>query len=217
MLDAGSGGHKIGRAVGAVLRRRRPTLGDTRCMRTTCPARMSAIARLLPALALLSGCGAQTRTVSSRSGQHAPLEAVSQSRGCPSNDAHLTASRRPDAANVLVPAQPIAALICRYWGSDDPGHRKRTFAEAEIASSAPALQRMVRQLDALPPYPVGGASNCPVFGGRSELIYFQYSSGSNDPIRIEKTCLVPVSNGQLVKAGLVLGPPEGHWPDEGLL
>lgn len=120
---------------------------------------------------------------------------------------------------MLVPAQPIGALICRYWGANDSGHRALSFAEATSVASTTTLDHMVALLDALRSYavPNAPAGTCPVFGGRSDLIIFHYRDGSDDLVRILKECRVPVSNGRIVRGGLGIGPAEGHWPDEGLL
>jgi hypothetical protein len=153
--------------------------------------------------------------------KHAPFEAVSRNLRCPNTDAKLRASPDPRTARALVPRQPVDALICRYWGLDDePRHRQYTFAEAQSVASPPAAQRMALLLNRLRPYPVHRVGSCPQFGGRSVVIYFHYLHASDDPVRISMHCLIPVSNGRVVKIGY--GLPQGsnevqpHWPDEGL-
>jgi hypothetical protein len=180
--------------------------------------------RTVTSLALLavaltaSGCGGPGHAVGSVSGKHEALEGASDGRLCPRRNAPLKVSSDPATARELVPAQPAGALICRYWGSNDSGHGKLSFAEAMSVASTTVLDHMVALLDALPTYvethPYG---TCPVLGGRSDLIIFSYRDGRRDPVRILKECRVPVSNGRVVKVGLGIGPAEGHWPDEGLL
>jgi hypothetical protein len=165
-----------------------------------------------------SGCGGPGHAVGSASGKHEALEEASDGRLCLRRNAPLKASSDPATARELVPAQPVGALICRYWGSNDSGHSQLSLAKAMSVASTTALDHMVALLDALPSYvrnpPFG---TCPVLGGRSDLIIFRYRDGRRDPVRILKECRVPVSNGRVVKEGLGIGPAEGHWPDEGLL
>jgi hypothetical protein len=146
------------------------------------------------------------------------LEAVADHERCPTSDARRESSPDPATAEVLVPAGPTGALICRYWGRHDPGRRKGSLAEKGPVASKASVNRLVALLGKLPPlYQGSPASSCPVLGGRSDLIFFHYRHASDDPVRILKECRVPASNGRLVKEAIGIGPAEGHWPDEGLL
>jgi hypothetical protein len=189
---------------------------DTQSMRT-----VSSVALLAVALTAC-GCGGQGHTTGSASVKQAPLEAVAYHLRCPISDAHHESSPDPATARVLVPARPTGALICRYWGRHDSG-REGSFAGSRSVADTADLKRMVARLDALPPVPprrIGHRiPSCPVFGDRSELIFFRYRHASDDPVRIFVDCDVPVSNGRIVMRGLGLGVALGevHWPDEGLL
>ncbi len=114
-----------------------------------------------------------------------------------------------------MPVHPTGALICRYWGLNDPGHRIARFAGRLTVKSTGVLDHLTARLDALPPFPSNPVPSCPTFGGRSDLIFFHYRHVSDDPVLISRDGCIPVSNGRLVRFGLSL--PYGHWPDEGLL
>jgi hypothetical protein len=182
-------------------------------------ARWPKIALLAIMLAVSSGCGGQAQattpasTTRSRT-THAPLEAVAHHHRCPSNDARAEASPDLRTANVLVPAHPAGALICRYWGLNDPGHHDASLAGTLSIHNATVIDHLAARLDALPPFPRTLVS-CPTFGGRSDVIFFHYRDDSDDPVRIKRDGCVPVSNGRLLRSGLSL--PYGHWPDDGLL
>jgi hypothetical protein len=141
------------------------------------------------------------------------LETVAHHRHCPINDNQAEASPVPRTASVLVPGHPTSALICRYWGLNDPGHRRAGLAGTLSIDNAVAVDRVALRLDALPPFHT--APSCPTFGGRSAVIFFHYRRADDDPVRIKREGCVPVSNGRLLRVGLSL--PYGHWPDEGLL
>jgi hypothetical protein len=176
------------------------------------------IKRSAPAPAvLIVGLCFQALTVSahttrSASTNGAPLESVAYHRRCPANG-RAQASPEMATARVLVPAHPTGALICRYWGPNDRGHRPGSLAGALHVENANAVDRLAVRLDALPPAP--SHPSCPAFGGRSDLIFFHYRGAGDDPVRIVREGCVPVSNGRLVRSGL--GLPYGHWPDTGLL
>jgi len=162
-----------------------------------------------------SSCGRQAQATTSASTTHAPLEAVAHHRHCPASDARAEASPEPTTASVLVPAHPTGALICRYWGLSDSGHREASLAGTLTVHKAVVADHLAIRLDALPPSPSKPVPSCPSFGGRSDVIFFHYHRASDDPVRIKREACVPVSNGRLLRAGLSL--PYRHWPDEGLL
>lgn len=174
-----------------------------------------AIVSLLAITLGASSCGKQAHATTSALAAHAPLEAVAHHQRCPGSDAHAEASPEPITASVLVPAHPTSALICRYWGLSDPGHREASLAKTLSVHNAVVADHLAERLDALPPFPRKRASSCPSFGGRSDVIFFHYRLASDDPVRIKREACVPVSNGRLLRAGLSL--PYRHWPDEGLL
>jgi hypothetical protein len=117
---------------------------------------------------------------------------------------------------VLVPPRPTGALICRYWGIDDRGHRPASLAGARAVNDGGSLGRLVGRLDVLPPLPSQPVPSCPSLGGRSEVIYFHYAAAADDPVRIERQGCPAVSNGRVVRYGLTL-PAGRHWQDEGLI
>jgi hypothetical protein len=161
-----------------------------------------------------SGCGAQTRAMSSAStGGSRSATQVRVVHRCPSRPAPVEASPEPTTASVLVPAHPSGALICRCWGINESARHEATLAGAFSIGQETALDRLAARLDALPPFPRHSMS-CPTFGGRSDLIFFHYRDGSDDPVRITRAGCVPVTNGRLLRTGLSL--PYGHWPDDGL-
>jgi hypothetical protein len=196
--------------------RARTTLGGSAWTSSckTRPMRTVASVLLLTVGLGACGCGGQGSTASAK---HAPLEIVAHHDRCPRSDAQHESSPDPATAEVLVPAHPTGALICRYWGSHDQG-REFHLAQEGSATSRQAVDRMAQRLNALPPM-FRGPHSCPVFGERSVLIFFHYSHASDDPVRIVVFCLIPVSNGRIVNEGLGgLGSVgEIHWPDEGLL
>jgi hypothetical protein len=161
-----------------------------------------------------SGCGAQTRAMSSASmGGSRSATQVPVVHRCPSRPAPVEASPEPTSASVLVPAHPTGALICRYWGTNESARHEATLAGTLPIQQETVLDRLAARLDALPPFPRHSMS-CPTFGGRSDLILFHYRDGRKDPVRITREGCVPVSNGRLLRTGLSL--PYGHWPDDGL-
>jgi hypothetical protein len=172
------------------------------------------IGPLIVAGSMLSGCGGQAGVSTSAGGKHAPLESVASHGRCPVRDALEKASPDPSTASVLVPPRPTGALICRYWGINDRGHRPAALAAARSVNDSDSLGRLVGRLDALPPFPTQPAPSCPALGGRSEVIYFHYAAAADDPVRIERGC-VAVSNGRVVRYGLTL-PAGRNWQDEGL-
>jgi hypothetical protein len=178
--------------------------------------RVAAIEVLLTILlGAASGCGGQAHATSSMATTRVPLETVAHHRRCPASDARLEASPEPATATVLVPAHPTGALICRYWGMSDPGHREASLAGTLTIPDAVVAEHLALRLDALPPFPTDPAPSCPAFGGRSVVIFFHYHRASDDPVRIKREGCVPVSNGRLLRIGLSL--PGRHWPDEGLV
>jgi hypothetical protein len=169
------------------------------------PRRTMFSAPLAAALLLLGGCGAQTRTA--RVAIHDP--------SCPSSDGHVQPSPDPRTAGVLVPAGPIGALVCRYWGRGDFGADWALAGARDVRASS-RLNRLVRELDALRPVGLPVAS-CGVLGGRSVLILFHYPRASDDPVRILRDSCTFVGNGRVpVRYGDSL-PSGEHWPDERLL
>ena len=77
------------------------------------------------------------------------------------------------------------------------------------------MQHLARALDALGPSPP--LLSCPVFGGRSILLLFQYERDPDVPVRIVREGCVEVDNGHVANRNgemLALGM---HWPDEGLV
>jgi hypothetical protein len=148
--------------------------------------------------------------------QRVPLESVTFHGQCPVRDAVVKASPDPSTASVLVPPRPAGALICRYWGLDDRGHRAAGLAGERSVGDGASLAHLVGRLDALPPFPTQPAPSCPALGGRSEVIYFHYVGAADDPVRIEHQGCVAVSNGRVVRDGLAL-PAGRHWQDEALI
>jgi len=167
-------------------------------------------------LGVSSGCGSgRAHAMGSVSTTHAPLEAVAYHRRCPASDVRVEASPEPATASVLVPAHPTSALICRYWGLSDPGHREEALAGTLTIHNAVSMGHLAMRLDALPPFPTKPLPSCPSFGGRSGVIFFHYHRTSDDPVRIKREGCVPVGNGRLLRLGLSL--PQRHWSDEALL
>jgi hypothetical protein len=174
---------------------------------------------LLLALGALNACGGgKARANSSTSAKHAPFESVAYHRRCPQRDLRPEASPDARTASVLVPRHPTGALLCRFWGLDDRPHRVGTIAGSLSVSRLDALDRLAARLDALPRFPTSPSPSCPAAFGRVELFLFHYRHTSDDPVYVEPSGCIPVSNGRLVKIGigrLQLG--QSHWPDEALL
>jgi hypothetical protein len=171
--------------------------------------------RLLSIVVLLAGTGALNGCAGKRTGTSTSREAVVH-QPCPQRDLAFMPSTDPRTATVLVPFGPSGVLVCRYWGGDDTG-RPWTLAGRGYTAEGSKLAGLVAKLDALKPFPTAPAPSCPVFGGRSILLLFQYRDASDDPVRILRRGCVSVSNGRppsLWGEGLRLGE---HWPDEGVL
>jgi hypothetical protein len=162
------------------------------------------------------GCGGGAPVSTSATLKHATFESLSFHVRCPPRDSLEKASPDPRTASVLVPPRPASALICRYWGIDDRGHRPAALAGARPVNEGPPLGRLVGRLDALPPFPTRPVPSCPALGGRSEVIYFHYRGAADDPVRIQRQGCVAVSNGRVVRYGLSL-PAGRHWQDEALI
>jgi hypothetical protein len=116
----------------------------------------------------------------------------------------------------LVPGDPAAVLICRYWGRRDTGPAQSLAGQRQVNGGA-KLPSFVRKLNALGPIPKDPPASCPVSGARSVLLFFRYRDVPDDPVQIVRSGCIPVSNGHLRERfgdGLALG---AHWPDEGLL
>jgi hypothetical protein len=155
--------------------------------------------------AAAGGCGVQAKDA----------EAVAHRR-CPTNDQTFAPSRDPLTAKVLVPAESIGVLVCRYWGSRDTG-RRWTTAEQRYVPTGARVQRFVAKLNRLPPIPTSPPASCPEFGGRSVLLIFRYARRDDDPVRVLRKTCTSVSNGHIVNRwGLDLFEGE-HWPEEGLI
>jgi hypothetical protein len=175
--------------------------------------RVLTVGALFAATGVVNGCAGRSN------GAGSSREAVVH-RSCPRRDLTFRPSTDPRTTTVLVPAQPIGVLACRYWGRHDRG-RFGTLAGHRHVAEDSKLAGPIAKLDALKPFPIatgGPAVSCPVFGGRSVLLLFQYRNASDDPVRISNGGCVSVSNGR---------PPElwddrelslgEHWPDEGVL
>jgi hypothetical protein len=183
--------------------------------------RVLTIVALVAAAGAVNGCGGKSNSTSSS------RDAVVH-RSCPPRDLTFRPSTDPRTATVLVPVesigvvqvQPIGVLVCRYWGRHDLG-RHGTLAGRRHVADDSKLAGLIAKLDALKPFPIetgGPAVSCPVLGGRSVLLLFQYRDASDDPVRISNAGCVTVSNGRLPDLWddreLSLGE---HWPDEGVL
>jgi hypothetical protein len=172
----------------------------------------------LTIVALFVAAGAVDGCAGKSHGSGSSREAVVR-RSCPLRDVTFRPSTDPRTATVLVPEQPIGVLVCRYWGRHDLGRRWTLAGHRHVAEDS-KLAGLIAKLDALKPFPIatgGPAVSCPVFGGRSVLLLFQYRDASDDPVRISNGGCVMVSNGRppdLWGEGLTLGQ---HWPDEGVL
>jgi hypothetical protein len=162
------------------------------------------------------GCGGQADVSTSPASNHAPLESVAFHVRCPVRDALEKASPDPSTASLLVPPRSTGALICRYWGINDRGHRPAALAGARPVNDRGSLGRLVGRLDALPPFPTQPAPSCPALGARSEVIYFHYAAAADDPVRIERQDCAAVSNGRVVRYGIAF-PAGRRWQDEGLI
>jgi hypothetical protein len=137
-------------------------------------------------------------------------------RTCPPRDLTFASSPEVATRTVLVPGDPEAVLVCRYWGRRDTGRSQSLAGERQVLSGV-KLRSFVRRLNALPPIPKDPPPSCPVFDGRSLLLLFRYHEAPDDPVQIVRSGCTPVSNGHLRERfgeGLVLG---SHWPDEGVL
>jgi hypothetical protein len=164
----------------------------------------------------------------------APLAVSAPSRLCPPSDAQPRLILSRSAGDVLVPGNPISALICRYWGRSgvmpepedlhagviygEHGHIERSLAQARQVVRQDITRRLARELDAL--QPISPHANCDeVLGGRSELFVFHYRGVREARVLIVLENCVPVGNGRIVRAGLGLGRGDGwaHWVDEAML
>jgi hypothetical protein len=117
---------------------------------------------------------------------------------------------------VLVPGDPEAVLVCRYWGRQDTGSAYSLAGQRQVLEGV-KLRSFVRKLNALPLVPKDPPASCPVSDGRSVLLLFRYREAPDDPVQIVRSSCTPVSNGRLRERfgeGLALG---AHWPDEDVL
>src|ERR1043166_4931138 len=119
-------------------------------------------------LVTLSGCGGAARATSSvstrasRSPMRTPVGTETLAQRCPSRAERVEASTDPTTADVLVPAHPTGALICRYWGINDSTHRQATLAGAFSIQRKTVLDRLAARLNSLPRFPRHSIS-CPTF------------------------------------------------------
>lgn len=151
----------------------------------------------------LYGCGGAT-------------EAAVRHRTCPPNDRAFAASPEAATRAILVPGDPAAVLVCRYWGRRDSGPAQSLAGKRQV-NSATKLPPFVRKLNALGPIPKDPPPSCPVFGGRSVLLFFRYRDVPDDPVEIVRSGCIPVSNGHLRERSGDGLPVGAHWPDEGVL
>jgi hypothetical protein len=166
-------------------------------------------------LVLLGGCGG-AKTIATSSSTVTPLTLSAALRVCRSSDAHLRLKPEAGKASVLVPANPVGAVICRYWARDErPPNR---LAEGFDVGKDGA-RRLTSELDALQPFATSPVSSCPGgMGGRSVVFVFNYVDGTHASDLLIRSGCVPVTNGHIVREGLGLpANNEAHWPDEGLL
>jgi hypothetical protein len=119
-------------------------------------------------------------------------------------------------ARVLIPLPTTGALVCRYWGLDDRGHQAGTLAQSRTVRGGRRVRSLAARLDALPQFPTTAIA-CPADFDREDVVFFHYVHGSDDPVRIDGSGCMPVSNGRLEKLGLGLPLGHAHWVDEALL
>jgi hypothetical protein len=142
--------------------------------------------------------------------------APARHRSCPPNDRTFAPSPEAATEATLVPGDPAAVLVCRYWGRWDTG-APRSLAGQRQLPGGPKLRSFVQKLNALPPIPKDPAPSCPASGGRSVLLLFRYRDAPDDPVLIVSAGCTLVSNGHIRERfgeGLNLGE---HWADEGAL
>jgi len=143
-----------------------------------------------------------------------PLAVSAPLHLCPEGD---RASRvlSKSATLVLVPSHPTSALICRYWGGAEPGHRAKTLAEALQVRRQGVASHMASELNAL--RPAAGNMQCPaipVRGGRTVLFVFGYRGTGDATVLFGGGCGI-ATNGRVFRDGL--GDSGEHWPDEGIV
>jgi hypothetical protein len=142
--------------------------------------------------------------------------AVVRHRTCPPSDRTFAGSPESATRAVLVPGDPAAVLVCRYWGRHDTGAPDSLAGQRQVVEGA-KLRSFVSKLNTLSPIPTEPPASCPVSSGRSLLLLFRYRDTPDDPVQIVRSGCTPVSNGHLRERfgeDLVLGT---HWPDEGAL
>lgn len=164
--------------------------------------------------AVLAGCGGGSKGSDTTSQPAVKLTLGVARRDCPPSDADIQLKPEPSKATVLAPADPIAAVICRYRARRE---RQPNRLAGALHVGSDQAKRLAVRLDALKPFASGPVSSCPMLGGRSILVVFSYADGTRASDLLVHSGCVPVSNGHIVREGLGLGTAEGHWPDEGLL
>lgn len=163
-----------------------------------------------------SGCGtSKTSSVPTR----LVIVGSAPRRACPARDTSPRRVLAPSATTVLVPGHPTSALICRYWGGSEPGHRARTVAEALQVSRQYVISRVAHRLNALPLITSKALIICPLSpagGGRTVLFVFRYRGRQDATVLFGGGC-GKVTNGRITRDGLPLDNNGEHWAGEGLL
>jgi hypothetical protein len=105
---------------------------------------------------------------------------------------------RPGTATVLVPSGADALLLCRYSGLNGPGRAGR-LTRRRLVTTAPIVERLARELDAIAPTPPDAVFSCPADDGSEILAEFEYRAGAADPVTVDLTGCTTAINGHVIR------------------
>lgn len=118
-------------------------------------------------------------------------------RSCPPHPpASIPTNRWATAGRQLAPAGAAAIRLCRYSGLND--HPASALIRQRLVGGGRAVRGLVRQFDALRPFPPGVyAVACPADDGSQILAFLAYPSGHRVTISVGLTGCNLVTNGDV--------------------
>ncbi|WP_051969174.1 hypothetical protein [Kitasatospora azatica] len=145
------------------------------------------------AVLVVAGGASAVTTLTDRHGDTERVQASSTDRPCPAQLEPLSASQRPEAAGVMVPASPVSAQLCVYapLSSTAPGSPEGLVPARSGPLSGPQLNALVASLDAAPK----GAMRCIADADTVAAVRFVYASGPDVEVRIGVDSCRNASNG----------------------
>jgi hypothetical protein len=135
----------------------------------------------------------------------APGASTPSRSGCAAKPPFSVLSSRPGAHRNLVPGRPETLLLCRYDGPLGSPSAPRPPAFPLVAqlliTNRSRISALAREFNRLPK--MMGAFACPLDSGAAIIARFGYSTGPNDPVRLDLGGCLMASNGRTVRgAGL---------------